>query len=657
LHSSEGVIEDDTVTSSPRGVCITFLLSLVASQPFWAHDPQAKSGDRGGDRAAIIAGIKRRGGWVKPDDPKASQPVVEVHLSHRDVTDTDIALLAGLTEVRSLELIGTSVTDAGMASLKSLVNLEELNLVNNRISDAGLSGLADLVNLRRLKLSFCTITGSGLVNLKALARLQQLDLTLSRASDASLAALEQATDLRTLTLQNTDVSDAGLKHLAGLTRLQSLSLSGTRVSDAGLEHLKGMADLKILALDTTAVNGSGLRHLAGATALEELYLGKSGVTDAGLENLKLFKNLRRLRLWGTSLTDAGLAHLADLLRLEHLELVRTGITDAGLVHLKPLVDLYYLDMNGTRVTPDAARRLQQSLADTHVVDGDGQTVGNKVPYNGLGLQDITRQKQSPLIDRAMPKLTALLARSAEARRNVAGPLATAAKPLLFGSRNPSDRAYQERLRRDLAARTEEAVERSRRYERLMHPSGTSVSFLPASGIVVAEFVFPPVTVTPTHEKGDLTIDFWVCPDRTSALGLYWLRSGQILSVGYGRHSEVERAVAKSTPIGERGHDGRFWLPKPAEDVGESAYWLDPNSTSQLPSRGPDEAAEANRYSFLRGNVVVEIAIPEYVRQRNGGKLIWLCSSSEYNAKEFLDIARAIDQDLVGMGAHQIGPLP
>ena len=138
------------MTSFTREVCGTFLLALVASQPFWAHHAPAKSGDRGGDRAAIIAGIKRRGGWVKPDDPKASQPVVEFHRYGHDVTDADIALLAAFTEVRSLELSNTRVTDAGMASLKSLVNLEELNLINNRISDAGLSGVADLVNLRRL---------------------------------------------------------------------------------------------------------------------------------------------------------------------------------------------------------------------------------------------------------------------------------------------------------------------------------------------------------------------------------------------------------------------------------------------------------------------------------------------------------------------------
>ncbi len=453
------------------------------------------------------------------------------------------------------------------------------------------------------------------------------------------------------------MSNAGLKHLAGLTRLHSLDLSGTRVSDVGLEHLKGMIDLKILFLNKTAVTGSGLRYLAGATGLEELSLSDSGVTDAGLENLKSYKNLRRLSLWGTSITDAGLAHLADLVRLEHLELIRTRITDAGLVHLRPLVDLYYLGMNWTLVTPDAARRLQQSLEDTQIVYGDGQTVGNMVPYNGLGFQDITRQKQSPLIERAMPKLTALLARSDDARRKVAGPLATEAKQPLFGSRNPSERAYQERLRRDLAVRSEVAVGRSRRYKGPMHPSVTSVSFLPASSILVAEFVFPPVTVSPTQEKGDLTIDYWICPDRTSALGLYWLRSGQIFSVGYGRHSEVERAVAKSTPIGESGHDGRFWPRQPAEAVGESAYWLVPKIASQLPSRGKDEAAVANRYSFLHGNVVVEIATPDYVGQRNGDNFIWLCDSPESNDQEFLGIARSIDQDLVSMGAHRIGLLP
>jgi hypothetical protein len=65
-RASEGLIEDDTMTSFPRGLWITFLTWLVASQSCWADEPPAKSGDRGEDRAAIIAGIKRRGGWVKP---------------------------------------------------------------------------------------------------------------------------------------------------------------------------------------------------------------------------------------------------------------------------------------------------------------------------------------------------------------------------------------------------------------------------------------------------------------------------------------------------------------------------------------------------------------------------------------------------------------
>lgn len=489
---------------------------------------------------------------MKPDDADASRPVVEVRLSNLEVTDADIAALAGLPEIRSLDLEGARITDAGLG------------------------------------------------------------------------------------------------RLAGLTRLQALGLTGTRVTDDGLEHLKGMVDLKVLVLSKTAVTGSGLRHLAGATRLEELYLFESGVTDSGLKNVKSFKNLRHLNLWGTSITDAGLVHLAALVRLEHLELIGTAITDAGLVHLRPLVDLYDLNMSETLVTAGAARRLRQSLQDTQIVDGNNQSVDNADLRHRLGVMDVTRQKQSPLIERAMPKLTALLARSDDARRKVAGPLATVAKPPLFDSLNPADRSYQDQLRRDLAALSEGAVARSRRYAKPVRPSGTSVSFLPASRIVVAEFVFPPVAVTPTQEEGDLTIDYWICPDRTSALGLYWLRSGMISAVGYGRHSEVERAVAESLRRG-----GWFVPPKSAELVGESAYWLDPSLTSQLPSRGEDEAEDANRYSFLRGNVVVEIATPEYVRMRNGGKWIWMCELHMSNSQEFLRIARGIDQDLVRRGTHRL----
>ncbi len=601
-------VEDGTMTRLRRLPIVCVLSVLTA--PCSGLEPPAKSSDHDADRAAIVAGIKRLGGWVKPDDPKAAQPVVEVHLSNSRVTDADMAPLAGLTELRSLELMATNVSDAGLAQLKPLVNLEELNITSHRITDGGISGLAELRNLRRLMLRGCALTGEGLAHLQTLGRLQQLDLGQSRASDAGLASLEKATGLRGLILDDTDVSDAGLAHLQGLTGLQSLVLSGTRVSDDGLKHLKGMVDLRILGLNKTAVTGSGLRQLAVLSRLEELYFFEAGITDAGLAELKPFKNLKRLSLWGSSIGDAGLAHLARLVRLERLELNRTQITDAGLVHLEGLADLYYLDMNETGVTPEAAARLQRSLADTQIVDGSGQTVGNKVPYNGLGVSDITRQKQAPWIERALPKLAALLAGSEDARRKVAGPLAAEGKPTLLVDRNPSDPAYHERLKRDLAGWSEAAVRRSLRYDKPVHPTGSSVTFMPASGIVVAEFIFPPVTVSPTREKGDLTIGYWICPDRNSALGLFWLRSGQISAVGYGRHSEVERAVAASTPLGAGGHDGRFGLPKGADSIGESAYWLDPNIATQLPSRSADEAAEANRYSFLRGNVVVEVATPD-----------------------------------------------
>jgi hypothetical protein len=89
-------------------------------------------------------------------------------------------------------------------------------------------------------------------------------------------------------------------------------------------------------------------------------------------------------------------------------------------------------------------------------------------------------------------------------------------------------------------------------------------------------------------------------------------------------------------------------------VGEAAYWFDPMMTMQLPARSDDEASQANRYSFLRGNVVVEIASPDYFLQQNGNRLLWM-GSFERNPQEFLDIARAIDQDLVGLDAHRAGP--
>jgi internalin A len=161
-----------------------------------------------------------------------------------------------------LNLFGCKVRDVGLKDLAGLKNLRALNLRFNQVSDAGLKELAPLKNLQTLNLGFTYVSDAGLKELAALKNLEALEL------------------FRTL------VTAAGLKELAELKKLQKLDLGGTRVTDAGLQQLAGLKSLRALNLNSTQVTNAGLKELAGLKKLQTLDLRGTQVTDAGLKELQ-----------------------------------------------------------------------------------------------------------------------------------------------------------------------------------------------------------------------------------------------------------------------------------------------------------------------------------------------------------------------------------
>jgi hypothetical protein len=163
--------------------------------------------------------IEELGGWVEfrpASGDDLSGYVTGVQLGDTQVTDTGLAHLRGLTQLRWLYLHNTQVSDAGLAHLGGLTQLVNLDLDNAQVSDLG------LVHLRGL------------------------------------------TNIRILSLNNTQVSDAGLLHLRGLTQLQALGLARTQVSDAGLEYLRGLTQLRHLFLNNTRVTDASVAELQKA---------------------------------------------------------------------------------------------------------------------------------------------------------------------------------------------------------------------------------------------------------------------------------------------------------------------------------------------------------------------------------------------------------
>ena len=144
---------------------LTVGLSLIVCPPSFSDEPQM------GQQAAIAA-IEKLGGEVIVDEKCPNAPAVEVYLSGPKITDADLKLLNGMTELRSLYLGNTKVTDAGLIHLKGLTKLQALNLSSTNVSDAGMVFLKGMTKLRCLQLTDTKINDTGLEHLKGLTKLQ-----------------------------------------------------------------------------------------------------------------------------------------------------------------------------------------------------------------------------------------------------------------------------------------------------------------------------------------------------------------------------------------------------------------------------------------------------------------------------------------------------
>lgn len=288
--------------------------------------------------------------------------------------DSVLKQVAGLAELRSLELMGDSgITDTGLEYIGGMTGLQALALSFRPITDAGLEHLKGMTGLVALHLTGTRVTDAGLEHLKDCTQLQILGLQGTQITDSGLEHLKGMTRMGDLTLRDTKIVGTGMVHLRTMTRLKNLNLTNTKTTDVSLESLKSLTELETLYLDQTPITDAGLEHLKGLTSLKKLYLSNTKVTDAGLEHLRGLSRLEDLALGGTRTTDAGMACLGTMPHLRALILSGTQITDAGLEQMRGLAGLKSLRLGGTQVTDAGVQRLQQALPNLTIERGAGQS--------------------------------------------------------------------------------------------------------------------------------------------------------------------------------------------------------------------------------------------------------------------------------------------
>jgi hypothetical protein len=141
--------------------------------------------------ADAIQGITDLGGLASPLYMDSPLFTVNLQLVGSSVTDDKLAALKPLSEqVISLNLAETQVTDSGLAQISSLSNLRTLHLEKTKIGDAGLIHLASLENLEYLNLYESQVGDAGLAHLEGLENLKKIYLWKSNVTDAGAAKLQ-----------------------------------------------------------------------------------------------------------------------------------------------------------------------------------------------------------------------------------------------------------------------------------------------------------------------------------------------------------------------------------------------------------------------------------------------------------------------------------
>lgn len=260
---------------------------------------------------AAAAEVDLAHSWVTDADLRrvATTPgVTRLDLSQTKITDAGLAHLRELKGVRELSLYYAEyISDDGLAALKNWTDLEKLNLRGARVTSKVFEHIAGLRNLRDLDLGFTEITDDNFELLVELPKLERLAIGGNRLNGECLAFLRQMPALRDLDVGGTQRVDSGLwglslteqnlARIGELKQLRRLSLAAATISDRGVDRpghpeaertdlrdlsaLKGLGNLEYLDLSRQPVSGETLKTIASLPKLQTLRLALCRKIDDG----------------------------------------------------------------------------------------------------------------------------------------------------------------------------------------------------------------------------------------------------------------------------------------------------------------------------------------------------------------------------------------
>lgn len=216
--------------------------------------------------------------------------------------DTEFGVVATVTELQHLSLVGTSVTDDGLAKAKSLRALKSIN-----------------------------IWGCGLVTNKGIGHFQEATSMYSASvgstrsvDDGWLDVLKHWPGLLELRIDGSPVTGSGFANFKHTPKLEWIEgWNAVCMTDVGLSHIASLGELKGLSLwECRKTTSDGLKKLAACKKMRSMALVEvAGVDDDVIQVISELKDLESLDLcYSKNITDSSAAKLAKCEKLKELDL-------------------------------------------------------------------------------------------------------------------------------------------------------------------------------------------------------------------------------------------------------------------------------------------------------------------------------------------------
>lgn len=201
-------------------------------------------------------------------------------------------IVAGLSHLETLNVLGTLITDDTVAKFVRLPNLKELNLTQTLVTDAVFSHVAEMKNLEVLRFEgLSSVNGRGL----------------------QVLAKAKNNLLRELHASRTPLGIAGLKHIKLIPSLRLLDITSSNLTDQQLYELRGAGNVVTLKLGFNLLTVAGMPAVVTLRDLEDLDIQNNMmIDDRALGALSKMKGLKTLNVTRTSCTPRGLQEFARL---------------------------------------------------------------------------------------------------------------------------------------------------------------------------------------------------------------------------------------------------------------------------------------------------------------------------------------------------------